>query len=369
MKWSRALAIAEKEVFHISRDPFTLGLAVLLPVMLVAIFGTAIEYNVKNIPISVFDGDHSDASRRLLDTLGSSKYFLLDPTHTQNEATSRVDSEQDRAAIVINRGFEYDLLSGRGANVQLILDGSDNSTIGSVISYFGTMEGIANQKITETDQKPAVEVVTRFLYNPELNSKWFTVPGLMVIVLAILSILLTSLTVAREWENGSMELLLSTPVEPIEIIVGKLLPYLVMGLVAVGFVYGIARLGFGVPFKGSHIVFLLGTLLFLATYLAQGLLISVATRSQQVSMQIAMMTGLLPSLLLSGFTFAIDNMPAFFQGLTTILPARWFMQISRDVFLKGSDIAELKTPFIAMSIICLVMVTLANRNFKKDLEP
>jgi ABC-2 type transport system permease protein len=369
MKISRARAIAKKEMFHILRDPFTLALALLLPLMMVIIFGLAIEFNVQNIHIAVYDGDKTEASRKLVDTLGSSKYFLIDRVFDKRSAITAVDREKDRAALFIEPQFEYHLLSNRGADAQLLLDGSDNSTVGSVISYFATMQTLASQKITGQTMKPEVAIVTRFLYNPELNSRWFVVPGLMVVVLGVLSILLTSLTVAREWENGSMELLLSTPVEPLEIIIGKLFPYVVLGLGAIAFVYAVARLGFGVPFLGSHIVFLLGSCLFLGTYLAQGLLISVATRTQQLSMQIAMMTGLLPSMLLSGFIFPIESMPIFFRALTSILPARWFMAISRDVFLKGSSVTDLKTPFIALTVICVLMVTVATRRFKRNVEP
>jgi ABC-2 type transport system permease protein len=348
MKISRAKAIAKKEMFHILRDPFTLALALLLPLMMVTIFGIAIEFNVQNIHISVYDGDKTEASRKLVDTLGSSKYFLIDRVFDKRAAIASVDAEEDRAALIIEPQFEYHLLSDRGADAQLLLDGSDNSTVGSVISYFSTMQSLASQKITGVSVKPEVNMATRFLYNPELNSRWFVVPGLMVVVLGVLSILLTSLTVAREWENGSMELLLSTPVEPLEIIIGKLFPYVALGLGAIAFVYCVARIGFGVPFLGSHLVFLLGSALFLGTYLAQGLLISVAARNQQVSMQIAMMSGLLPSMLLSGFIFPIE---------------------SRDVFLKGSSLTDLKTPFIALTIICSLMVTIATRRFKRDVEP
>jgi ABC-2 type transport system permease protein len=231
------------------------------------------------------------------------------------------------------------------------------------------MQSLAARKITGHPLPEPVALKTRFLYNPELNSRWFVVPGLMVVVLGILSILLTALTVAREWENGSMELLLSTPVEPVEIILGKLGPYLVLGLGAIAFVYLMARLGFGVPFRGNYLVFFAGCGLFLITYLAQGLLISVLTRRQQLAMQFSMMTGLLPSILLSGFIFPIESMPRFFRILTGALPARWFMIICRDVFLKGSGVFDLRYPFLALGIISVAMVTVSSRNFKKDLEP
>jgi ABC-2 type transport system permease protein len=195
------------------------------------------------------------------------------------------------------------------------------------------------------------------------------VPGLAVVVVAIVSILLTALTVAREWENGSMELLLSTPVKPVELIIGKLAPYTVIGLLAVLFIYIVARLGFGVPFRGSHLVLLAGAFLFLSAYLAQGLVISVLTRKQQLSMQFAIVSGLLPSVLLSGFVFPIESMPRLFHYLTMVFPARWFMVISRDLFLKGTNLPDLLAPFAALLVINAVLLTVAVRRFKRDVEP
>jgi len=166
-----------------------------------------------------------------------------------------------------------------------------------------------------------------------------------------------------------MELLLSTPAEPLEIIVGKLAPYAVLGIVAVVFVYIISRTVFDLPFAGSHLVFVFGGLLFLATYLAQGLLISVILRRQQIAMQVAMLSGMIPSMLLSGFIFPIGSMPLFFQYLTMILPARWFMTVARDSYLRGSTLLEMGGAFLALLLLCALMITLATRKFKKDLEP
>jgi ABC-2 type transport system permease protein len=164
-------------------------------------------------------------------------------------------------------------------------------------------------------------------------------------------------------------MLLSTPVQPLEIIVGKLAPYGVLGLIALSFVFIIARLGFGVPFVGNYFVFGSGCIIFLVTYLAQGLWISVVARNQQVAMQFAMLTGFLPSQLLSGFVFPVSSMPAFFRYFTMILPARWFMQIARDTFLKGSSLFELWQPFVALSLLCFFMISRGTKKFKRDLEP
>jgi ABC-2 type transport system permease protein len=367
--WSRAVAVARKEIYHILRDPATLGAALALPVFMVIMFGVAIEFNVKNVALAVSDSDQSQSSRRLLDTFGSSGYFQIHRVASPRDAVTDVSAEHARAALIIPPRFEQDLFAGRGAEAQVLVDGSDNSTVGPVLGYVGSIQNMASQRIGDFHPVPPYELRTRFLFNPELNSRWFVIPGLTVVVMAIISILLTALTVAREWENGSMELLLSTPVQPLEIIVGKLAPYGILGIIAMIFVYVIARTVFGVPFVGDLWVFGLGSLLFLITYLAQGLLISVVTRKQTIAMQFAMMSGYLPANLLSGFIFPIESMPKFLQYFTMILPARWFMQIARDVFLEGSSVLELAGPFLALALICGLMIFLATRRFKRDLEP
>ena len=367
--WRRAAAISRKEIFHILRDPFTLALALVLPVFMVLVFGFAIEFNVKNVALAVSDSDRTASSRRLLDTFGSARYFLIRPVVSPYEAVREVAAERARAALIIPPRFETDLFAGRGADAQVLIDGSEGATVGPVLGYVASIQNIASRRIAGFDPPKGYDLRTRFLFNPELNSRWFVIPGLTVVIMAMLSILLTALTVAREWENGSMELLLSTPVRPLEIIVGKLAPYGAMGIMAEIFVYVIARTVFGIPFEGSLLVFSLGCLLFLVTYLAQGLLISVVTRKQQVAIQFAMMSGLLPSNLLSGFIFPIESMPAFFQYLTMIFPARWFMKIARDTFLKGSGFIDLAGPFFALALLCAAMVFLSVRRFKRDLEP
>jgi len=371
-RFSRALAISKKEVFHILRDPFTLVMALGLPVFMVVMFGLAIEFNVKNVGLAVSDSDQTQSSRRLIDTFSSSSYFITHSIHSPLEGLDHIASEKTRAALIIPPHFEKDLFAGRGAVTQILVDGSDNSTVGPVLGYIGSIQNIASQRIggiePEVNAPGTYELRSRFLFNPELNSRWFVVPGVAVVVMSMLTVLLTALTIAREWENGSMELLLSTPVQPLEIIVGKLAPYGALGLIAVTFVYLIARVIFGVPFVGHLWVFGLGCILFLVTYLAQGLLISITTRNQQVAMQVAMMTGMLPSQLLSGFIFPVESMPKFFRYFTMIFPARWFMKIARDTFLKGSSVIDLSGSFLALILSGLLMIFLGTRRFRRNLE-
>ncbi len=364
----RAYAIARKEVMHILRDPFTLTLALGLPVMLVTFFGYAIDFEVKNVKLAVLDRDKGPAARRLEEIFSSSGYFTLAPAGSESPV-EMIDSGRASAAIFIEPGFSKKIKGGGQAGAQFLLDGSDNSKAAAVMGYLPGIERAAARRLAGQEAREPVSLETRFLYNPELNSRWFTVPGLAAIIIGLLAILLTALTVAREWENGSMELLLSTPVRPLEIMAGKLAPYGILVLAGVFFVYLVARFIFGVPFNGSHLLYLAACLLFILAALSQGLVISVITRQQQVAMQFGMITGLLPSLLLSGFIFPVESMPRFFQYFTMILPPRWFMAAARGIALKGAGLEELAVPFLALGLLSAIMLGLALLKFKTDLEP
>ncbi len=365
----RAAAIAKKEVFHILRDPFTMGVALVLPVFMIVMYGVSMKFNVKNVPLAVCDFDKTQDSRRLIETFGSSDYFLIHHVVSPAQALADLSSEHASAAVIIPPYFQKDLLAGRSADVQILVDGTNNSTVGPIVGYVNSIRGIASKRIVGFNPPMPYDIRTRFLFNPELTSSWFVIPGLFGVVMSILLVLLTALTVAREWENGSMELLLSTPVQPLEIIMGKIAPYTVLSIIAILLIYGIARAVFKVPFVGNLAIFGLGCFIFMLTYLAIGILISVTTRNQVIAMQLAQMAGMLPSTLLSGFIFPIASMPLAFQYLTAILPARWYITIIRDTFLKGSSFFDLGVAFLSMTAFCLTMIFLAVRKFKKDLEP
>jgi ABC-2 type transport system permease protein len=365
----RVEAVTRKEIWHIWRDPFTLGMALVLPMILVVIFGIAIDFDVHHAPLAVQDHAQSAASREFIRVFANSGTFSVEPASTDGPLEGLLRDEQAKAVLVIPPQFARDLVIAPQVNAQFLLDGADNTTAGSILTTLTGVQEAATLHLVPGWTPPPATLAIRLLFNPELKTPWFIVPGLAVVVVAIVSILLTALTVAREWENGSMELLLSTPVKPIELIIGKLAPYTVIGLLAVLFIYIVARLGFGVPFRGSHLVLLAGAFLFLSAYLAQGLLISVLTRKQQLSMQFAIVSGLLPSVLLSGFVFPIESMPTLFHYLTMIFPARWFMIISRDLFLKGTNLPDLIAPFSALLLINTFMLSVAVRRFKRDVEP
>lgn len=370
LSWPSVTAVAKKEVFQIVRDPFTLAMALGMPMVMVLFFGLAIEFNLDKIPMAVFDGSKSEESRELIRTFSGSNYFIPKYVPGPTQALEILDDGAVHAALIIPPTYSRELTLFRQSTAQILVDGTDNSSAGAILGYLGAIQVMAIQRqFGDKARSLPIEIKTRFLYNSELNSKWFVVPGLAAVVIAILSILLTALTVAREWENGSMELLLGTPIRPAEIVVGKLAPYCVMGLVSVLFVFFMSQLVFGVPFRGNFFLYLLCCLIFITTYSTQGLLISVVARKQQLSMQIAMLTGLLPTILLSGFIFPNEHMPDFFYYLTMLLPARWFISISRKIFLQGAGIFELWPEVLALCLLLLMMVLMATRKFKKDVEP
>ncbi|PIR14929.1 MAG: multidrug ABC transporter permease [Elusimicrobia bacterium CG11_big_fil_rev_8_21_14_0_20_64_6] len=364
----RAMSIARKETWHIRRDPVTLIVSLGLPVLLVLFFGFAINFDVKSVDLLVADGDHSRISRELIEVVSASGYFNVRRAASAAAAADALGAEKGKAALIIETGFGRELRAGKPVEAQVLLDGADNSNAGIVSSYLASAEGAVRARLTGASAPP-VTLRTRFLFNPELDSHWFVVPGIFVIVVGLISSLLTALTVAREWENGSMEILLSTPVRPLEIIAGKLAPYMALSFAAIMLVYGLARLVFGVPFLGSHLIFALATLLFLAATMSQGLVISVVTRQQQLAFQTAMNTGMMPIQLLSGFIFPIESMPALFQWITMILPARWYMILTRSLFLRAPDFSMLLGPLSALMGLTAVFMLIAWRMFKTDLEP
>lgn len=366
----RAAAIARKESHHIARDPYTLGMSLGVPLMMLVLFGFAISFDVKNVKISISDQDHTPASRQLVEGLRASGFFL--PSESKEDPEAEIASERVKAALIIPAGFERAIGRGESPDVQLLVDGSDNATASTAQAYLVGAANAAYLRIAGLAAMAAAQPLTvqpRFLFNGELSSTWFIVPGLVAIIVGLLSVLMTALTVAKEWEQGSMELLLSTPTKPIEIILGKVAPYVGLGVITMVIVYVFARVVFDVPFLGNLLVLGLGCLLFLFVALSQGLLISVVARNQMVAFQMSMMMGMLPLLLLSGFIFPIQSMPQFFQVFTAILPPRWFIVILRGTFLKGATLAEMWMPFTILGFMSVALTVAAVKRFKTDLEP
>ncbi|MGN0917375.1 MAG: ABC transporter permease [Candidatus Enterousia sp.] len=366
----RARAIFAKEFKHILRDPFTLVIALLLPLLIVLILGNSIEFNIRSINMAYYDADRTETSRGLVETFNSSGYFKTYELASPNDGFDDVVAERARAVLVIPPQFEKNAVGDKSGAAQIILDGADNSSIMSIINYLQTINTKASAKINNNPQirNTGFSFKSRYLFNPELNSRWFSVPGLTAVIIALVAIMLTTLTICREWERGSMEMLLSTPATTLEIIVGKVLPYAILSFIGFILVFIVARVVFGVPFVGSYLTLLLGTGLFVLAYLAIGLLISVSTHKQDVAIQFACIIGLLPSVILSGFIFPIEYMARGYQMAASVFPARFYIEVARDQFLKGSHIGALWMPITALAVAAVVLLIICLVRFKRTLE-
>ena len=366
---SHIFSIANKEAKHIKRDPFTLAVALILPLVFVWFFGFVINLDYHNIPLSVRDNDQSQTSRELLVQASSADYFDIKAVHTPLEADKVLKTNSMKGLLIIPPGLHDNFTKGQTTHIQLLIDGTDN-TLASLMNMY--MQGIVSatqQSLINPNTAMQNVIRTRYLFNPELNSRWFIVPALSTVIIGFLAIILTALTVAREWENGSMELLLSTPVRPFEIVLGKLLPYFALSFFDALLVFSLALIIFRIPFEGNFALYLLACTLYIIGALALGLLISVLTRQQQAAIQFGFAIGLLPSFMFSGFIFPIENMPLFFRCFTGLFPQRWFLFISRSLFLSEAGITDLIGPFAALLIFMTAMVALAVKKFKKDVEP
>lgn len=366
----RAHAIFAKEFKHIMRDPFTLMIALLLPLLIVLILGNSIEFNVRSIHMGYYDADHTDASHDLVETFDSSGYFKTYELASPHNFFDDIVSERARAVLIVPPEFEKYAVGNQSGRAQVILDGADNSTIMAIMNYLRTINTQAATKISHNQNTGmgGLKIKSRYLFNPELNSRWFSVPGLTAVIIALVAIMLTTLTICREWERGSMEMLLSTPATTTEIIIGKVLPYAILGFIGFLLVFLIARIVFGVPFVGSYWWMICGAILFIFAYLAIGLLISVSTHKQDVAIQFACIIGLLPAVILSGFVFPIEYMPRGYKVAASLFPARFYIEIARDQFLKGSNITALWVPYVALVVATVGLMIICILRFKRTLE-
>jgi ABC-2 type transport system permease protein len=368
---NRTLAMAGKEVQHIRRDIRTLYLALAMPVLMLVLFGFGISFDVDHLELAVVDQDRSEASRELVRHFTASQEFTAVQEGTSPEQAMRELRRGNAVAVlVVPPGFSQDVARG-GAQVQLLVDGADGNTATQALAKAQALVQAVSQRFAPpgmTLPAPPLEVRIRTLFNPTGRSALYLVPGLASYLLAIVAVLITALTVAREWERGSMEQLFATPVGRLEIVVGKLLPYLAIGLLQVLLVITVGAWVFDVPVRGSLVVLGLGALLFLIGMLGQGLLISVVTRNQVVATQLATMTSVLPSMLLSGFIFPIENLPLPLRLLSTLIPARYFVGTLRGVLLRGNGFAELWPQLVALTLFAALMLAAAMGRFQRRLD-
>lgn len=373
MNLRRVKAIAVKEFIHVVRDPRSLGMAIALPVLLLVIFGYALTLDVNNVPMVVWNQDKSRVSEDFLLNFKNSRYFDVTAYYDNyRQIDDCFDRGKATMAMVIHRDFSKYVRSGGEAPVQLIVDGSDSNTamismgyVSSVVARYNL--GLMNERLAVMGIKEVmpVDVRPRIWFNADLKSRNFIIPGLIAIILSIISALLTSLTVAKEWEKGTMEQLISTPVKGGEIILGKFIPYFAIGYVDLAIAVLMGLFVFQVPFRGN--IFLLFALsgVFLTGVLMLGMQVSIGLKNQLLASQIALISTFVPAFILSGFMYPIASMPQAVQVITHIVPARYFIVILKGIFLKGVGMAALWTQALFLVIFAALMIAIANKKFKK----
>jgi ABC-2 type transport system permease protein len=378
MNWLRLKAIARKEFIQIWRDPRSLTIVLLMPLMQMALLGYGINLDMKHLPVYVFDRESSQNSQAFLKHFQASEYFdVLRAVDNYPELAAALDADRCKLAIVVPPDFSERLNDRGEATIQALVDGTDDNTANLAIGY---AEAVVNRYSQEIQLewlarqgraqgfKPALSVESRTWFNEELESRNFIIPGVVATVMALIGALLSSLTIAREWERGTMERLISTPVTPLEMLVGKLFPYFIIGLVDAGLCVAIGVGWFEVPFRGTLANLFFTTSLFLWVVLGVGFILSAITKSQIGASQMALVVTLLPTMLLSGFAFPIDQMPAPIRALTYAVYARYYVTILKAVFLKGSGIADLTEPILALSVYAIIIGYFAKRVLRKSLE-
>lgn len=376
MNHHRAWAITRKEFLHVLRDPRSLGMAIAMPVLLLMLYGYALTLDVDNVPIIVWDQSQTPASRDLISRFEGSRYFSIEGYGWNYYDLEReIDSGRALVALVVPRDFADQVRSGRPAAVQLIVDGSDSNTATLAVSYADVVTRTYSQALTLGEIRrlggsalnAPVDFRPRVWFNPELESRNYIIPGLIAVIMMVIAALLTSLTVAREWERGTMEQLISAPVTGRELIIGKLVPYLAIGVVDILLAVLLGKFLFRVPLRGSVLLVLLSAGLFLVGTMALGILISVVARNQLMANQLAMVLTFVPSFLLSGFVFPISNMPTVVQWVTYLVPARYFIALLKAIYLKGAGLTILAGEGLLLLVYATAMVVLAVGRFKKKL--
>ncbi len=376
MSWRRTRAVARKEFLHILRDPRSLFMALAIPFLLLLLFGVALTLDVDQIPTLIYDADHSPTSRELIQRFQGSRYFqvlaLVDHSAIIEE---KINRNEVLLGVVIPQQFSRHLLTGKETAVQLLLDGSDSNTASLALGYAsGLLQLYALEWQEQTLNRryggrfvPPVESRIRVWYNTELESRNYIVPGLIAVIIMIIASLLTSLTIAREWEGGTMEQLLSTPLRPAEIIIGKMIPYFCIGLMDMLIAVGVSTLIFQIPLRGNPLFLFSVSCLFLFGSLCWGLFLSAAMRSQLLAYQVGALTSFLPAFLLSGFIYAIENMPYVIQTVTFLIPTRYFITILKGVFLKGIGLQYLWFEVGMLSLFAGLVFFGATRKLRQKL--
>jgi ABC-2 type transport system permease protein len=366
----RVLAIAHKELLHILRDPRTLAVAIVMPLMMVLLYGYAINMEMNDLRVGILDEDRSVVSRDFVSRMTAGGFIVpADYLNSRNEIEPGFRRGSFHAVIVFPPDFAKSLVRDPVSPVQLLIDGADGTTAATVNNYLGAVIARINADLQReragTDRMP-IESRPRVYFNPELISANFVVPGLVAVILIMIGALLTSIAVTREKESGTLEQILTTPVAPHQLIIGKVIPYMGIATLDAILVLAVGRLIFGVPMAGSWLVLAAYSIVYLVIALALGLLISTFSQTQQVAMSFAQLLTMLPTLILSGFIFPVASMPIVLRGLSFAIPAKYYIQVIRGIMMKGESWFPVQGG--VMLFMAAALLFLATKRFKERLE-
>jgi ABC-2 type transport system permease protein len=376
MNLLRTRAVARKEFLHILRDPRSLGLALALPLLMILLFGYALSLDVDRIATVIHDNDRTPESRELVEQFRGSRYFDIQGLHADQPGIEEsLDRNVVLLAVVIPRGYGRDLLSGSPAQIQVLVDGSDSNTASIALGYTDALiqthverlRSRALNRMGGAQWRVPVEPRIRIWYNSELKSRNYIVPGLIAVILTIIAALLTSLTIAREWETGTMEQVLSTPVRPAELVLGKMLAFFALDVADTLLTLAAGVFVFRVPLRGNLIFLALTCCIFLVGALCWGILLSAIARSQLLAYQMGMISSFLPAFILSGFIYATENMPVVIQVFSHVIPARYFVTMLKGIFLKGVGLTVLWVELAFLLAYAAFVFTAATRVLKRKL--
>ncbi|HSR13782.1 MAG TPA: ABC transporter permease, partial [Thermodesulfobacteriota bacterium] len=362
------------EFIQIFRDPRSLGLAISIPMLLLLLFGYALTLDVDRIPTVLLDLDRTPRSRAMSDQFFSSRYFILqEAVDSYSRVQAMIDRGEAMMGLVIPAAFSRDIQAGRQTQIQVLMDGTDANTATIALGYAQTIVALYSQelfteKLTQLGMariSPPVEPRIRVWFNADLESRNFIVPGLIAVIMVILAAILTSGTVAREWERGTMEQLISTPMRKSELIFGKLIPYLAIGMFDIAIAVAMGIFLFEVPLRGSGLLLFSLAGLFLLGAIGQGVVVSVLAKNQLLSSQISIFISYLPTFILSGFIYPIHNMPQVIQFITYIFPSRYVVSILKGIFSRGAGLEILWVEALLLAIYASTMIFFAMRKFQK----
>jgi ABC-2 type transport system permease protein len=367
-KASRTIAIARKEFLHILHDPRSLMIIIVMPLLQLILFGYALNLEIQNTNLAVIDYSRSPQSSHLIEQFEGSEFFSV--FHYQgkhSEIEKLFLKRKAKAILVINQDFARNLQRQTLTSIQILMDASDPNAATIIKSYCNRIIAKYNVEYGSQILQP-FDVEPRIWYNPDMKSAYFFVPGLIALILVMISAMLTSLAITREKETGTMEQILVSPIKPIEIVIGKVLPYIIMAFLDGFLILMMGMILFDVPFTGSYILLILLSTLYIITALSLGLMISATVETQQVAMMMAISATLLPTVMLSGFIFPIRSMPVLLQYVSYIVPAKYFLIIVRGILIKGNTFFQLGFQTAALAFMTFVLLIRTLRKFSLNLE-